>query len=106
MCIDPRTPYALTVASAPDAFASYKRKGGADAMLFRSDDRGESWRSLCDEAHSPSSANIHGLMPDPEIPGGVIIGTDTGETWRVSDDGEWRAVADKLPPVLALAAVA
>lgn len=104
MCIDPRTPYGLTVASAPTAFSSYKEAAGAQAMLFRSDDRGESWRSLCDAAHSPSRANIHGLAPDPEVDGGVIIGTDTGEVWRVSNDAQWTAVGDGLPAVLAVIA--
>jgi hypothetical protein len=69
-------------------------------MLFRSDDGGESWRSLCDPAHSPSSANIHGLTPDLEHPGGVVIGTDTGEVWRVSDNAEWTALGAGLPAVL------
>lgn len=100
MCIDPRTPYGLTVASAPTAFSSFKDEGGAQAMLLRSEDGGESWRSLCDRAHSPSQANIHGLTPDLEQPGGVVIGTDTGEVWRVSNDSEWTPLGSGLPSVL------
>ena len=100
MCIDPATPHGLTVASAPTAFSSFKDEGGAEAMLLRSEDGGESWRSLCDEAHSPSAANIHGLAPDRENPGGVVIGTDTGEVWRVSNDAQWSALATGLPAVL------
>ena len=103
MCIDGREPYGLTVASAPTAFSSFKDDRGAGAMLFRSEDHGESWRSLCDEDHSPSAANFHGLTADPEVPGGVIVGTDTGEVWRVGDDASWTAVADSMPAVLALA---
>lgn len=104
MCIDDRSPFSLTVASAPNAFSSYKDEGGADAMLFRSDDQGNSWRSLCDNAHSPCTANIHGLMVDPERVGGVVVGTDTGEVWRVSDDAVWQEVATGLPAILSLAA--
>lgn len=104
MCIDPRSPYGLTVASAPTAFSSFRDEEGAKAMLFRSDDEGSSWRSLCDSAHSPSRANIHGLEPDPEIPGGVIIGTDTGEVWRVSNDAEWSLIGAGMPPVLSVVA--
>ncbi|MFP6706245.1 MAG: hypothetical protein VCE75_09490 [Alphaproteobacteria bacterium] len=100
MCIDPATPHGLTVASAPTAFSSYKDDGGAQAMLLRSEDGGESWRSLCDEAHSPSAANIHGLTPDLANPGGVVIGTDTGEVWRVSGSAEWTPLATGLPAVL------
>lgn len=105
MCIDDRAPHALTVASAPTAFSHYKDEGGAQAMLFRSTDGGENWRSLCDAAHSPSAANFHGLSVDPEAPGGVITGTDTGEVWRVSDGAEWTLVADGMPSVLSVVAL-
>lgn len=105
MCVDARAPYGLTVASAPTAFSNHREEGGSKAMLFRSEDGGESWRSLCDEAHSPSAANFHGLTVDPELPGGVLVGTDTGEVWRVSNDGEWRQCGSGMPAVLALAAI-
>ncbi len=104
MCIDPRAPFGLTVASAPNAFSSVRDAGGAGAMLLRSEDGGRSWRSLCDSAHSPSPANFHGLSVDPEVPGGVLVGTDTGEVWRVSDLGGWQQVAAGLPIVLSLCA--
>jgi photosystem II stability/assembly factor-like uncharacterized protein len=102
MCIDPRPPYALTVASAPTAFSSHRDEGGAQAMLYRTEDGGETWRSLCDREHSPSASNFHGLVSDPSEPGGVLVGTDTGEIWRVSDRGEWRCLAAGLPSVLSL----
>lgn len=105
MCIDHRAPFGLTVASAPTAFSSYKQAHGAEAMLFRSEDGGDSWRSLCDETHSPSPANFHGLTVDPAVPGGVLVGSDTGEVWQVSDTGEWQLYADGMPAVLSIAAV-
>ena len=104
MCIDPRAPYGLTIASAPTAFSSFKDDDGAQAMLFRSEDEGESWRSLCDTAHSPSHANFHGLTPDPDVPGGVVVGTDTGEVWRVSNDAQWTQMGSGMPPVLSVVA--
>ena len=100
MCIDHRPPHGLTVACAPTAFSSHKDEGGAGAMLLRSEDHGKSWRSLCDKAHTPSKGNIHGLAIDREHVGGVVIGTDDGEVWRISDDAKWTALADKLPAVL------
>ena len=103
MCIDRRPPHSLTVASAPTAFASFRDEGGADAALFRSDDHGRSWRSLCDEAHTPSTANFHGLIVDPDNVGGVLVGTDTGEVWRVSDDATWTQLGADLPLVWSLA---
>jgi photosystem II stability/assembly factor-like uncharacterized protein len=106
MCIDPRPPYGLTVVSAPRAFSNFRDVGGgAQAMLFRSEDGGESWRSLCDPAHSPSREAIHGLTSDAEQPGGVVIGTETGEVWRVSNDGDWTPVSSGMPAVLSVIAL-
>ncbi|MCP5029709.1 MAG: hypothetical protein GY929_25845 [Actinomycetia bacterium] len=105
MCIDGRHPYSLTVASAPTAFSKHTDETGALAALLRSDDHGRSWRSLGDEAHSPSAANFHGLIVDPERVGGVLVGTDTGEVWQVSDDAGWTELGSGLPPVWSLAAV-
>lgn len=104
MCVDPRAPYALTVASAPTAFSSFKDEGGAQAMLFRSESEGASWRSLCDPEHSPARENIHGLTPDPEVVGGVVIGTDIGEVWRVSDEAGWTQLGSGMPPVMSVVA--
>ena len=105
LCIDRRDPFSVTVASAPTAFSHYKDDGGAHAALYRSDDQGRSWRSLCDPAHSPSHANFHGLTVDPEQVGGVLVGTDTGEVWRVSEDAEWTELGSGLPLVWSLAVV-
>ena len=102
LVIDPRYPYAVTIACAPTAFASYKDEDGAKAMLYQSTDGGETWRSLGDEAHSPSAANFHGLTPDPQTSGGVIVGTDTGEVWRVTPDARWTKLASGLPMVQAV----
>lgn len=104
MCVDHRPPHGLTVGSAPNAFSNWRDEGGAGAMLYRSEDRGRSWRSLCDDAHSPSAANVHGLTVDPERPGGVLAGTDTGEVWRVGDDAGWELLATGMPAVFALLA--
>lgn len=103
MCIDHRAPHGLTVASAPTAFSHYGQENGAEAMLFRSENGGELWRSLCDAAHSPSVANFHGLTVDPENIGGVLVGTDTGEVWRVSSDADWSLCGEGMPAVFALA---
>lgn len=104
LCIDPRPPHAITVVAAPSASSSFEDDGGAQAILFRSDDEGKSWRSLCDRVHSPSRENIHGLTPDPEIPGGVVVGTDAGQVWRVSDDAEWTRLSSGSPAVLSVVA--
>jgi photosystem II stability/assembly factor-like uncharacterized protein len=106
LCIDPRRPHAVTVGSSPTAFSAFKDEGGAKAMLFQSVDGGETWRSLCDPAHSPSPAQFHAVAPDPDIAGHVLAGTDTGELWRVSPEAKWTLVARGLPMVQAILPVA
>jgi photosystem II stability/assembly factor-like uncharacterized protein len=105
MCIDPRPPYAVTVGSAPSPFSSYRDPDGAQAVLFRSDDGGETWCSLGDDQHSPSAANFSAIQPAPEGAGGVLVGTDTGEVWRVSAEAEWTLLASGLPMVQATLAL-
>jgi hypothetical protein len=73
-------------------------------MLFRSENQGESWRSLGDADHSPSAANFHGLMSDPQTSGNVYVGTDTGEVWHVSGQAQWTMVGSNMPAVLSLTA--
>ena len=102
LCIDPRPPYPLTVACAPSPFSAHTDTGGAGAMIFRSDDRGASWRSLCDAAHTPSAANFHGLGPAAHGVGDVLAGTDTGELWRIDAAAEWTLLASGLPAVLSV----
>jgi photosystem II stability/assembly factor-like uncharacterized protein len=102
LCIDPRPPYAVTVASAPIAFSSIRDEGGAQAVLYQRDDRRPSWRSLGDAAHSPSAANFHAVAPDPEVTSGVLVGTETGEVWRVNPDRTWTLLVADLPMVQAL----
>ena len=43
-----------------------------------------------------------GIIPDPEAVGGVLVGTDLGEVWRVSADARWSRLAAGLPDVQAV----
>lgn len=82
--------------------------------LFRSADRGDSWkmiRSLWDEPQrrdwfggGADQPGIHSISIDPRDPahlmigvscGGVWVTTDGGATWRVRSAGMW---ADYMPP--------
>jgi photosystem II stability/assembly factor-like uncharacterized protein len=102
MCVDPRAPHALTVACAPSFRSSYRDPDGAQSMLYQSIDGGSSWRSLGDGAHSPSAANLTALVPGAEESGSLLVGTDSGEVWRVSAAAEWTLLASGLPFVQAL----
>jgi hypothetical protein len=102
MCVDPRSPHVLTVPGVPDVRSTINDPGGAQAMLYRTDDDGRTWRSLGDAEHSPSAARFTAVACDPAAPGGVLVGTETGEVWRVSEAGGWSRVCDGLPSVQSL----
>lgn len=106
MCVDPRPPHVLTVPGVPDVRSSISDPGGAQAMLYRSEDNGQTWRSLGDAAHAPSAARFTAVTPDPERTGEVLVGTETGEVWRVSAEGDWARLCDGLPAVQALLPIA
>ncbi len=105
MCLDPRPPFALTIPAVPDVRSSIKDPDGAGSMLFQSVDEGTTWRSLGDAAHSPSAARLTAVAADPANASGVIVGTETGEVWRVSPEATWTQLLEGLPPVQALLAV-
>jgi photosystem II stability/assembly factor-like uncharacterized protein len=106
MCVDPRPPFVLTIPAMPDVRSSVKDPGGAQAVLYRSEDDGATWRSLGDAEHSPSAVRLTAVTPDPEQAGWVLVGTETGEVWRVSPDAQWTQLSKDLPAVQALLAVA
>jgi photosystem II stability/assembly factor-like uncharacterized protein len=106
ICIDPRSPFALTLPTAPAVRSTISDAGGAQSVLFRSDDDGETWRSLGDADHSPSAARLTAVTPHAEQAGWVLVGTETGEVWRVSPDCDWTKLVEGIPPVLSLLALA
>jgi hypothetical protein len=105
MCIDPRSPHVLTVPGVPDVRSSIRDPGGAQSMLYRSEDDGQTWRSLGDADHSPSAARLTAVAPDPETSGGVLVGTETGEVWRVMPEAAWTRVCDGLPAIQSILSV-
>jgi len=99
MCVDPRSPHALTIGCAPTAFASHRDEGGAKSRLYQTTDGGDTWKDLGDADHSPSAACILSVAPAPEGAGHVLVGTDTGEVWRVNPDARWTLLVSGLPAV-------
>jgi photosystem II stability/assembly factor-like uncharacterized protein len=102
MCMDPRPPHVLTAPAALNARSSIKDPDGAQSRLYQSEDDGATWRSLGDAAHSPSRARLTAVASDPSRAGGVLVGTETGEVWRVGPDCSWTQLVGDLPPVQAL----
>jgi BNR/Asp-box repeat len=89
MCVDPRPPHVLTIPAAPDVRSSVKDPDGAQSVVFRSEDEGASWHPLGDAAHSPARVRLTAVAPDPEQAGSVLVGTETGEVWRVTSNATW-----------------
>lgn len=71
--------------------------------LFRSDDRGDSWRLVDALWNLPNRKNwfgggydvpgIHSIAVDPRGPGRLVVGVSCGGAWRTDDGGETWAVA-------------
>jgi len=77
---------------------------GADATIFRSDDRGESFRQM-PTLHAWGRGMIMRLRPDPES-GGFFGASNDGHVIRsVPGETDVVAVADKLPPAHDLVAL-
>jgi len=78
---------------------------GADAMLFRSADRGESFTAICDEQNF-GRGMVMRLKPDPENGGsGFFAVCNDGTIVRASADGSLATIAEKLPPAYDLATI-
>ena len=105
ICIDTRSPYALTAAACPNFQSTVSDPGGAQSVLYQSTDGARSWRSLGDAAHTPSAANITAIAVDPSGPGRVVVGMENGEVWRVNPEAEWVPLASGLPRVQTLLSV-
>ncbi len=85
--------------------------------LFRSDDRGDSWRFVDSFWNLPArtkwfgggydDAGIHSISVDPRQAGNVVVGISCGGAWRTEDGGaSWTVAAHGmrasfLPPELA-----
>jgi photosystem II stability/assembly factor-like uncharacterized protein len=89
----------ITSAGGRDAW--FATGGGAEARVFRSDDRGESWKVSSTEIPSGPSSGIFALaFRDPRhglaVGGDFAVPTVAPDATALSDDGgkRWRLVAD------------
>jgi len=108
LCIDPRSPHAVTVGCAPSArpYITHRLPGGANGRLYQSTNGGSKWRELGDAEHAPSVAALLCLTPAADAAGNVLVGTDFGEVWHVDADAKrWSLLISDLPPVLTVLSV-
>jgi hypothetical protein len=76
---------------------------GADAVLFRSDDRGETFHAVPVD-HAWSRGMVMRLRPDPQS-GGFFGVTTEGSVVRANDGAPVETIAEKLPPAYDLVAL-
>ncbi|MBI4402272.1 MAG: hypothetical protein HY581_11645 [Nitrospirae bacterium] len=99
---DPARTIFVAAAAAPPP--SWNRpKGGADAKIFRSRDRGLTWQETSAGLPSPQTGMIYCLLAHPADPARLFAGTTDGKVYTSLDQGDhWRLVASGLPEVYSL----
>jgi photosystem II stability/assembly factor-like uncharacterized protein len=103
-----------TVAEEVWAFAADSRLPGrlylgvSPALVYRSDDEGESW-TACDSVKRipgyetwtfpppPHIPHVRSIVADPQVMGGVYIGVEEGGVYRSADSGDsWESLNEGL----------
>ncbi|HSK25552.1 MAG TPA: hypothetical protein VK894_01400 [Jiangellales bacterium] len=99
----PGTAYVFPLAADAD-----RRPATGRLEVYRTDDAGETWRSLHKGLPGEPHAGVvlrDAMCADAGDPTGVYVGTRTGEVYASADEGEtWALVADHLPDVLSVRA--
>lgn len=79
--------------------------GGADALMFRSDDRGQSFEPIANES-GPTRGMMMRFARDPGDPARFFAVISDGTVIRARDRGRSLSqIADKLPPAYDLVAI-
>ena len=100
---DPDTVYVI-----PEEGAEFRCPVGAEFAVYRSRDRGSKWEKLGRGLPSENAfLNVYrqAMAVDSHDPGGVYVGTSTGQIFYSRDEGEtWETLATWLPPVYSVSA--
>ncbi|MEM6796521.1 MAG: hypothetical protein AAF725_21290, partial [Acidobacteriota bacterium] len=75
------------------------RQGDFAAHVFRSEDRGASWRRISDGLDQGVFSYVHRIAEDPVRPGLLYAGTEGGLFLSFDDGRSWRRFDNGLPPV-------
>ncbi|MEM9759362.1 MAG: glycosyl hydrolase [Pseudomonadota bacterium] len=78
------------------AFNNHKN-GDFKPYLLKSDDRGQSWRSIA--ADLPERGSVWAVVEDPEVPELLFAGTEFGLYFSRDGGAQWREVDEGLPPI-------
>jgi len=96
-----------TIYVAPEVSDEYRYMPEGAMGVYRSRDGGRNWERCADglpEKYAYLNVLREGMATDSCDPGGVYVGTSTGQVFYSSDEGDsWKLLADYLPPVYSVA---
>ena len=100
--LEPRTMVANIEASHHEAGTAYMaatrfKLDDFGAYLYKTEDYGETWRSLAGAFPEGEISRV--IREDPEQPGLLYAGTETGIVWSPDDGGTWLSLRNNLPVV-------
>jgi photosystem II stability/assembly factor-like uncharacterized protein len=77
--------------------------------VYRTQDGGESWEPLTEGLPAGQGVRLgvlrHSMCTDTQDPGGVYVGTNTGQLFASRDSGDsWHLIADFLPSIYSVTA--
>jgi photosystem II stability/assembly factor-like uncharacterized protein len=105
--VRPDDPQVVFTAAASDPPPSFSRPTGAEAIIYRSNDAGDTWEPLTNGLPDMFHGMVRGLTIDPNNPDVVYAGSTDGEIYRSEDGGDsWSLMMDGLPGVWVIRVVA
>jgi photosystem II stability/assembly factor-like uncharacterized protein len=101
--VHPARPHVVFTAASAVPPPGWRRREGADAGFYRSEDQGLTWRRLGGGLPDHITAAPRSVASDPESPEVFIVGMTDGTVWITEDAGEsFRQALTGLPPVTAV----
>jgi photosystem II stability/assembly factor-like uncharacterized protein len=80
----------------------WRRAEGGDAAFCRSDDAGQSWKTLTTGLPQPMAAIPRAIAGNPTNPDGYVAGSTDGCLWATDDGESFQALVGGLPGVMTL----
>ncbi len=106
IAVPPHKPETIYVV--PEESDEARMSPNGEFAVYRSDNSGRNWRKLTEglpTKHAYLVVLREALSTDTFDPGGIYLGTNTGQIFYSRNDGtSWKLMADYLPPVLSVSA--
>ncbi|MCA1648687.1 MAG: hypothetical protein LC797_25570 [Chloroflexi bacterium] len=80
----------------------WRRAAGGDAAFCRSDDAGQSWKTLTLGLPQPMAAIPRAIAVNPNNPDGYVAGATDGSLWATEDGESFQPLPARLPGIMTL----